>query len=131
MILDAKFKEKWSEIVLNKGAIYSVLEDYDKCVRDMVSINSHATGVVFPTNNVRAMQPTEYIKHSISEYNSLDKFYTFPIFVPYSSDNYRAWLKDFRTNCQEISKMIKDCVAKEKNFMLTSRTLVAQLEALR
>lgn len=131
MILDAKFKEKWSEIVLNKGAISSVLEDYDKCVRDMVSINSHATGVVFPTNNVRAMQPTEYIKHSISEYNSLAKFYTFPIFVPYSSDNYRAWLKDFRTNCQEISKMIKDCVAKEKNFMLTSRTLIAQLEALR
>jgi len=131
MILDAKFKAKWSEIVLNCSPISSALEDYDKCVRDMVSINAHTTGVIFPTNDVRAMMPREYINHSISEYNNIDKFLTFPIYVPYSSDNYRVWINNFRNNCKEISQIIKEYVVREKQLMISARVIVEQLEALR
>lgn len=131
MILDAKFKEKWSEIVLNKGAMSNALEDYDKAVRDMVSINAHATGVVFPTNDIRALNPREFISHNISEFNKTDKFLSFPIYVPYSSDNYREWSNNFRNNCKNIASIIKEYVVKEKQFMLSTKNLMIQMEALR
>ena len=116
MVLDAKFKEKWSDLVFAMGSFSSVLDDYDKCIRDMNSIGGHATGVIFPTNNIKAKEPYQYISHHISEYNKTDLFYTFPIYVPYSEGDYRDWIKAFRNNCKESTKMVEKCVLAEKTF---------------
>lgn len=131
MILDAKFKEKWSDSVFSKGSFYSVLEDYDKCVRDMNSINGHATGVVFPTNDIRALSPDEYVVHHISEFNKTDKFYTFPIYVPHSDGHYREWIKSFRDNCKNIAASVKKHIYVEKAFAIECFALAKQIEELR
>lgn len=131
MILDVKFKEKWSLAVLHKGSFSGILEDYDKCIRDMNSIAGHSTGVIFPTNDDRAIVPADYIVHNISEYNKMDKFYTFPIYVPYSNDNYRLWLKEFRDNCKNVSLMIKGYIISEKAFRQTIDSLQTNIENLR
>ena len=131
MILDAKFKEKWSESVFSKGSFSSVLEDYDKCIRDMNSIKGHATGVVFPTNDERALTSTEYIVHHISEYNKVDRFYTFSIYVPHSDGHYRDWIKLFRNNCKDITTIIKQHICNEKDYASACSNIEKQLEALR
>ena len=117
MILDAKFKEKWSiAIFSNKNHFSDVLDDYDKCIRDMNSICGHSTGVIFPTNDIKAIDPTDYIVHNISKYNSIDKFLTFPIYVPFSNDDYKQWLKTFNESCMNVAKIIKKKIINEKEY---------------
>lgn len=55
MILDAEFKEKQNDIIINKSSLSSALEDYDKAIRNIVSINAHATGIILPTNDIRTL----------------------------------------------------------------------------
>ena len=76
MILDAKFKlETW---VSNGNITNANLDDYTKCLRDMVDFNSHATGVIYPTNN----KDEKASVHYISEHNRTDHFYLFPVIIP-------------------------------------------------
>lgn len=94
-ILDAKFKKGWESSILiekkddekdRKDSKLYDLSDYDKCIRDMNSIYSHATGIIFPTNK-SANEGDDYFDdstlcHKISQYNQQDIFYTFPVVVP-------------------------------------------------
>lgn len=106
MILDAKFKPGWANAAIKGQLGEALLPDYDKCLRDMVDINAHATGVIFPVSaeeeekaedgtetNATAEQkiiipgpvlkhPDCFREHAISEHNKTDKFYTIPIKVP-------------------------------------------------
>ena len=119
MILDAKFKPDWGEKV-SKGSSFSndMLKDYDKCIRDMNSINAHASGVIFPTN-INFNLFNDKLIHNISKFNSLDRFYTFPINVPYlSEDKYSKWLKDFNEDIKKVVSLIKEYIIKEKEFAI-------------
>lgn len=131
MILDAKFKEKWSDSVFSKGSFSGVLEDYDKCIRDMNSINGHATGVIFPTNDIRGLNPDGFVVHHISEFNKTDSFYTFAIYVPHSDGHYRDWIKSFRDNCKNIALIIKRNINLEKAFAIECFGIEKQIELLR
>ncbi len=90
---DAKFKPSWAKA--HNGKLDSNLfEDYNKCLRDMVSLNLDRCGVIFPvkSNSNVGHQAKE---HRISEFSE-KCFYTIPVPVPASSaDNgvmpYSEW----------------------------------------
>lgn len=116
MILDAKFKPKW-ENAANGKSVRDVMEDYNKCIRDMVAVNSHATGVIFPTNEDIELK-SRILIHPISKYNSWDIFYTIPVTVPYvnQDDRYSDWNSSFDKKIQKIITIIKNILEKEVNF---------------
>ena len=115
MILDAKFKPAWAEAVFSKGSFSSVLEDYDKCIRDMNSLNAHACGTIFPANDsFEALDVSGIVKHRISEFNNVDVFYTFPIIVPASSPinessvGYSSWYRKFSKQTEYVVQLVKE-----------------------
>ncbi|MDD6827108.1 MAG: hypothetical protein PUE12_13550, partial [Oscillospiraceae bacterium] len=111
---------------------YSLMSDYDECVRNMNNYGVNATGVIFPATEVYSIDEDEvvndkkyvtaeeyrekykeYSTHSISIYNKRDHFYTFPIFVPDAGNcNYEKWMELFEKNNKigiEIIKEIIEC----------------------
>ena len=125
MVFDAKYKPGWFNIHA-EGRLYSnYLHDYDKCIRDMNSINAYATGTIFPYNaevhedvdlneneidsysesiNVKPKK-SDIIRHAISSYNSISSFYTVPISIPAVNKkmDYPEWHEIFS---REIEKQI-------------------------
>ena len=123
MILDAKMKPSWFKAsITGKLSDCELLSDYDKCLRDMISINSHATGVIFPTNEDIECYDTYFVYnnekysylHKISEFNNVDCFYTFPIKVPKLevNENFITWKNKFIDSAKNdiifVSKTISD-----------------------
>lgn len=93
-VLDAKFKPKWAKEI--------VLEDYTKCIRDMNSLNAHATGVIYPLEDGKSNISKIQI-YEISEYNPLDRFFRIPILVPDDKGKtYKKWYNDFENNISEV-----------------------------
>ncbi len=120
MVLDAKFKPHWGDKVFQKKSLGSqdLLSDYDKCIRDMNTIDAHATGVIFPMlEKSNIMRDEEsYYKHSISAYNKHDHFYTLPIFIPSVGvlDDFVRWRKKFEENtCDRFGKYMDKFIKKE------------------
>jgi hypothetical protein len=147
MILDAKFKPKWFDVHKgkNKGDNLGYLsEDYDKCIRDMVSICGHATGTIFPVKECEKLSPeklNEIWAHSISEYNPLDRFYTIPVFIPSSTitgdttsgentdkeyKDYSEWKNELETNIQPVKNELKVVFHTEWRVFLEIRTNPSQ-----
>ena len=124
LILDAKFKKGWKD-ALEKGAI-SDLNDYDKCIRDMNSLNAHATGVVFPLNKSSEsgdedIFTDDHIVHSISKYNTQDVFYTFPVVIPAENINgdikvYSDWRREFESSVSNTINVINKKAICEKEY---------------
>ena len=117
MVLDAKFKPGWGDVIRDKKKMGDLLlNDYTKCIRDMNSVNVHATGVVFPTNIDFGTTINTVIEHNISEYNEIDRFYTFPVYVPFSSGDYSTWYDDFSKKLDIIITLIKGTARIEEDF---------------
>lgn len=98
MIMDAKFKPAWGETVDTKKTLGKyLLGDYDKALRDMVSINGCAAGVIFPIlENLEKKVDINNFSHSISKYNKVNRFYTIPVQVPDSENmDFFSWTKKF------------------------------------
>ena len=134
MILDAKFKPNWGNVLNEQKPISSVLDDYNKCIRDMNSISAHACGTIFPTNIDLTSKQKEILKHNISEHNKIDKFYTFPILVPLSdieNGGYSQWFFDFKDKNKEIIKLLKEYINQEKQFTVLNYDLINKLNNLR
>lgn len=140
MLLDAKFKPKWEAVLKEDGCkVNEVMEDYNKCLRDMVAINANATGVIFPTNKfveLREMSDIEtsrIIKHSISQYNEQSFFYTIPVQVPVvdSDMQYLEWQKGFQEKLNQSISVIKDIVLEEKSFFENTIKLKEEMQKLR
>lgn len=120
MILDAKFKPGWLSVAQSGRIGDLLLPDYDKCIRDMVSINADAAGVIFPTKEKITSKGSCFEKkedgnsfdyvHSISKFNSTQKFYTFPIFVPSVEGNFESWRKSFINGCKDTFEKINDVI---------------------
>lgn len=127
-ILDAKFKEGWKKSIKGKIPDFG-LEDYSKCIRDMNSINAHATGVIFPANIEQGddinYSDLKKLQHSISKYNQWDCFYTIPVYIPDTKNNldevgiltYLDWRKEFDLNVSNALKIIKEIINVEKNIL--------------
>ncbi|MGL6032851.1 MAG: 5-methylcytosine restriction system specificity protein McrC [Kurthia gibsonii] len=148
-ILDAKFRKGWESSIAieNKGEetqrkhskIYD-LGDYDKCIRDMSSINSNATGIIFPTNKLPNGMNSYFddstLCHKISQYNQQDIFYTFPIVVPpisvpleKESDvmvnlKYSEWKKIFDEYLSRAIMKINEKIELEKSYSKRLREFI-------
>lgn len=135
MILDAKFKPDWGEIIFGQKSISPVLQDYDKCVRDMTSINAHACGAIFPTNIDMSSKIMTLVKHDVSEFNSIDKFYTFPLIVPVSDNanqfGYSKWFDEFKEKNKLTIELIKTHVLNEQKFAFDNYKILKEIETLR
>lgn len=132
MILDAKFKPSW-EAVYKDNAID--LEDYTKCLRDMVAINAHASGVIFPTHE-NVTFDDRILKHRISKFNDIDTFYAFPISVPMvESMDYNEWKAKFEKNIErsmtDTTNGIGTIVEREYKFYDSIKELAINMKSLR
>lgn len=141
-ILDAKFKGRWKESI--EGEIPDFcLDDYNKCIRDMNSINAHATGVIFPANieqgNDVKYSDLKKLQHSISKYNQQDCFYTIPVYIPDTKNNldevgilsYLDWKKEFDSNVSTTLKIIKEIITVEKKYSEDFKRHISKYNILR
>ena len=99
-ILDAKYIEKWNSVLIGKEAIdpktksWALAADYNKCLRDMVSFDSHSAGVIFP---IKEAEYNTIIKprweHRISDYYQSGTFYSIPVKIPLPNEKeqYKDW----------------------------------------
>ena len=115
MILDAKFKPKWGEQVSRHNSISMLRDDYDECIRNMNAFNAHATGVIFPSS---IEIDKNDMKHSISEYNTFDAFYTIPLYVPRveNDESFIDWKEKFYKYCQDTICILEDFLDLEKEL---------------
>jgi 5-methylcytosine-specific restriction endonuclease McrBC regulatory subunit McrC len=106
-ILDAKFKPRWYDVAANGRTLNPVYDDYLQVINYMVSYNTEAAGVIFPTNNGEILNN----EFHISPYNTKSKFYCFEVVVPVGDCSYKAWTTKFKYSIEQsmfkISKVIK------------------------
>ena len=138
-VLDAKFRKGWVSSIATEDKDSRLYDwgDYNKCIRDMNSVNAHATGVIFPTNILpdegKKYFSEESICHRISYYNGQDMFYTFPVIVPpvfVSTDkdtdkkevrNYTDWRKEFDECVKSAIDEVRKKVSLEKKYAIRIR----------
>ena len=111
LILDAKYRPMWKEAL--KGILHDIdnKKDYNKCLRDMVSIDSFASGVIFPMeasyfiNEFEACNSQPQYVHLFSRFNRNGRFYTIPVLIPCVGDidTFRKWDK-------ELKRCIEPCI---------------------
>ena len=143
LILDAKFKKGWKKSIKEGKIPDFCLDDYDKCIRDMNSINAHATGVIFPAN-IEQGDDVNYLdlkklQHSISKYNQQDCFYTIPVYIPNTkgsldyniTNNYLSWKKEFDSNVSIVLEKIKKIIILEKKYAEDYRRHMSEFNILR
>ncbi len=135
MIMDAKFKPKWKDAAFEGTSIGDeILSDYDKCIRDMNTIDAHATGVIFPVNKRNDNLKPVYI-HPISKYNLRDCFYTIPVEVPYApskkgdqSTNYSSWRSDLDGLLEKPMGKVREFVDNEQKRFLNRMDLDKKIQ---
>lgn len=132
MILDAKCKPRWEDVFVCQkegGKIEGVDEDYNKCIRDMVVTNSHATGVIFPTNSISETLTDGVLKHPISKYNKNDMFYTIPVKVPSvkENDKYSDWHQNLEQSVSESVTKLSEILIEEKRYAEKIREFESKL----
>ena len=123
-IIDAKFRKGLGNSMSKGDGIPKVeLDDYTKCIRDMNSLNVHATGVIFPVNDTLQDQlKEEQYSHGISKYNDQDIFYTFPVVIPKEEDGeektktYSTWRKEFEESVNHSMGILAEKVQREKKY---------------
>lgn len=128
LILDAKLKPRWQNIIYNEklfkskyGEEFQLSEDIDKCIRDMVVFGANSTGVVFPMDGGKIRsdekEPSmDEIKRKISK-NSEGFFYTLPHVIPKSAEyaSYNEWKKDFNEYRGQFISMVRKHIFDEIN----------------
>lgn len=130
MIMDAKFKPGWGKTIDTKKLEKYLLGDYDKALRDMVSINGCATGVIFPI--LEKEVDINNFSHSISEYNKVNRFYTIPVQVPNSQNmDFFSWTKKFDKYISQSMDYIRDVLNIECQYYDEYCKYVEELEEKR
>lgn len=119
MVLDAKYRPSWHHVLKSQSKLgaLNLTSDYDKCIRDMNAVQAHASGVIFPVEMENKTEITNFI-FAISEYNLIDRFYLFPVYIPAvgKDTSYQVWrklLEEQETSC--FDRMIK-YLKKEKKI---------------
>lgn len=115
-MIDAKYREKWKEALTGTLDNDKIGEDYDKCLRDMVSIDAKAAAVVFPIkeNEFTSISESQkgssiMIAHRFSKFNRNGVFYTFPVIIPELNStgiSYYTWDRILRERINSSLKSI-------------------------
>lgn len=121
-VLDAKFQPSWKESIYGKKGIpHDHLDDYDKAIRDMVTIDAKATGIIFPAEIYPPDTELDtLLQHPISKHNSSTLFYTIPIKIV-SSDgktDYLSWKKEFDKELSTGVQYIMIIIEREYDFFI-------------
>lgn len=121
-VLDAKFQPIWEKSIYNKKRIPKYhLDDYDKAIRDMVTIDAKATGIIFPAEIYPPDTDLDtLLQHPISKHNSSTLFYTIPIKIV-SSDgktDYLSWKKEFDKELSTGIQYIMIIIEREYDFFI-------------
>lgn len=103
-ILDAKFKPKWYDVTARGKSLNPVYDDYLQVINYMVSYDTKAAGVIFPTNHGEILNN----EFQISPFNEKTKFYSFEVVVPVGDCTYKVWTDTFKQNIEKsMSKILK------------------------
>lgn len=117
LILDAKYKTGWKKVLYNDFSVFSYLyEDYNKCIRDMGSIEALSTGVIIPAKKENLEKDGRIrIARRFSPYNNISCFYILPISVPscQGSDSFYLWKKEFKDELDKLIERMTDIFAYE------------------
>lgn len=121
-VLDAKFQPIWEKSIYNKKRIPDYhLDDYDKAIRDMVTIDAKATGIIFPAEIYPPVTDLNTVlQHPISKHNPSTLFYTIPIKIV-SSDgktDYLSWKKEFDKELSTGVQYIMIIIEREYDFFI-------------
>lgn len=138
-ILDAKFKPIWANTVIKPTNIPRMLDDYDKAIRDMVTINAYAAGVIFPMYDEEVKTDQDHfmhIMHRISDDNKTHLFYTIPVKVPYVKDDitYNSWKEGFDEQIKDSMNCVQKIIKLEYDFYKIANgetTTVNQIKDMR
>ncbi len=133
-ILDAKFKKGWDkksdkldyrsdspdDSQSGDPEKNRFLDDYNKCIRDMVSYSCHKTGVIYPqlvsgngsflpNGAGKSETPGGHIyPHAISRYNSADMFYRCALLIPQMTGDWASWERQMTANETDFIERLKN-----------------------
>lgn len=90
-VLDAKFKRNWFQRISQEGNIEDLLEDADKCIRDMALCGAWYTGVIYPYYDSKEYNGTVYFADIGEGTGKHFCFCRVKIPLP-KNDDYGSWL---------------------------------------
>lgn len=110
-ILDAKYRKGWL-YALDGKLDKALMGDYDKCIRDMVSVAGSSSGVVFPVSAEEVMGRGGDIQfvHTYSKENQLNYFYTLPVSVHKSEGNnsFAEWQREMEDSIKRTCTILEE-----------------------
>ena len=109
-ILDAKYRKNWYKALGSPdGGPVSLpyLDDFDKCLRDMVCLGLHSTGVIFPVECARSVDLNN-VEHALSLYNADTVFCTFGVQIPAEEGlAFLAWRAAFGAVLEDFAQKLQ------------------------
>lgn len=115
LILDAKYKNAWSDAVQNKNGNFDerVREDYFQILAYMYGFRCNKAGIFCPCSASNSSHSEyEYYEYTITKDREKEKFYLLPLYIPHSQESKNNSFKSFKKAMETNEKKFKDQVKK-------------------
>ena len=116
LILDAKYKNAWSDAVQNKNGNFDerVREDYFQILAYMYGFRCNKAGIFCPCSASNSSHSEhEYYEYTITKDREKEKFYLLPLYIPHSQESKNNSFKSFKTAMETNENKFKDQVILE------------------
>lgn len=116
LILDAKYKNAWSDAVQNKNGNFDerVREDYFQILAYMYGFRCNKAGIFCPCSASNSSHSEhEYYEYTITKDREEEKFYLLPLYIPHSQESKNNSFKSFKTAMETNENKFKDQVILE------------------
>ena len=115
LILDAKYKNAWSDAVQNKNGNFDerVREDYFQILAYMYGFRCNKAGIFCPCPDKNSSHSEyEYYEYTITKDREEEKFYLLPLYIPHSQESKNNSFKSFKevmekTNERKFKNQVK------------------------
>ena len=116
LILDAKYKNAWSDAVQNKNGNFDerVREDYFQILAYMYGFRCNKAGIFCPCSASNSSHSEhEYYEYTITKDREKEKFYLLPLYIPHSQESKNNSFKSFKevmekTNEPKFKEQVKN-----------------------
>lgn len=115
LILDAKYKNAWSDAVQNKNGNFDerVREDYFQILAYMYGFRCNKAGIFCPCPDKNSSHSEyEYYEYTITKDREEEKFYLLPLYIPHSQESKNNSFKSFKEAMETNEKKFKNQVKK-------------------
>lgn len=115
LILDAKYKNAWSDAVQNKNGNFDerVREDYFQILAYMYGFRCNKAGIFCPCPDKNSSHSEyEYYEYTITKDREKEKFYLLPLYIPHSQESKNNSFKSFKEAMETNEKKFKNQVKK-------------------